>query len=150
VWPDRTALGGVAVNTDGWVIDTHTFAHVLSGMVYGVVPSDAATLSASAVVVVVLAVAALASLVPASARPAWNLCSCCGMSDPGDYRGKREPPTNASPIIALGQTLVAMQLAERGFLAKELNVGWKERSYNRYPTHLCKAVAGHIRCSCSK
>jgi hypothetical protein len=43
---------------------------------------------------------------------------------------------------------MALQLAERGFLAKEMNVGWKEWTYNRHPTHQGKADG--IRCECSK
>jgi putative ABC transport system permease protein len=51
----------------GWAL-ANAFGHVLSGMLYGVSPSDPLTLGA--VVVVVLAVAAIASLVPAL-RAAW-------------------------------------------------------------------------------
>jgi rhodanese-related sulfurtransferase len=42
----------------------------------------------------------------------------------------------------------ALQLAESGFLAKELNVGWKEWTYNRHPTHQGKADG--FRCTCAK
>ena len=45
---------------------------------------------------------------------------------------------------------MALQLAERGFLAKEMNVGWKEWSYNRHPTHHGNTGADNVRCSCSK
>jgi hypothetical protein len=40
-------------------------------------------------------------------------------------------------------------LAERGFFAKEMNVGWKEWTYNRHPTHKGKLVDG-FRCECSR
>jgi hypothetical protein len=40
-------------------------------------------------------------------------------------------------------------LAERGFFVKELNVGWKEWTANRHPTHHGKADA-EGRCNCSK
>jgi hypothetical protein len=39
-------------------------------------------------------------------------------------------------------------LAERGFFVKELNVGWKEWTANKHPTH-AEPAAG-IHCSCSK
>ena len=45
---------------------------------------------------------------------------------------------------------MALQLAERGFFVKELNVGWKEWTYNRHPTHKGSAEADGVRCSCSK
>jgi hypothetical protein len=45
---------------------------------------------------------------------------------------------------------MALQLAERGFLVKEMNVGWKEWTYNRHPTHQGKSDIDGIRCSCSK
>lgn len=45
---------------------------------------------------------------------------------------------------------MALQLAERGFLAKEMNVGWKEWTSNRHPTHQGNAGADKVRCSCSK
>jgi hypothetical protein len=41
---------------------------------------------------------------------------------------------------------VALQLAERGYFAKELNVGLKEWTANRHPTHT--GEANGIRCSC--
>jgi len=39
-------------------------------------------------------------------------------------------------------------LAERGFFVKELNVGWKEWTGNKHPTHAESPVGAH--CSCSK
>jgi hypothetical protein len=45
---------------------------------------------------------------------------------------------------------VALQFAEHGFLAKEMNVGWKEWTSNRHPTHQGKADIKGIRCTCSK
>jgi hypothetical protein len=45
---------------------------------------------------------------------------------------------------------VALQLAERGFFVKELNVGWKEWTYNRHPTHQGQASIENVRCECSK
>lgn len=45
---------------------------------------------------------------------------------------------------------MALQLAERGFMAKEMNVGWKEWTYNRHPTHQGSPDAGQFRCSCGK
>jgi len=44
---------------------------------------------------------------------------------------------------------VALQLADKGFFVKELNVGWKEWTHNRHPTHQGKAQDG-FRCECSK
>jgi hypothetical protein len=44
--------------------------------------------------------------------------------------------------------MIALQLAERGFLAKEMNVGWKEWVSNKHPIH--QGTANGIRCSCSK
>jgi hypothetical protein len=43
---------------------------------------------------------------------------------------------------------MALQLAERGFLVKELNVGWREWTYNRHPTH--QGDADGFRCQCDK
>jgi len=45
---------------------------------------------------------------------------------------------------------MALQLAERGFLVKEMNVGWKEWTYNHHPTHQGTVGADDVRCSCSK
>jgi hypothetical protein len=39
-------------------------------------------------------------------------------------------------------------LAEQGFLVKEMNVGWKEWTHNRHPTHEGKLEG--FRCECSK
>ena len=38
-------------------------------------------------------------------------------------------------------------MAERGFYAKELNVGWKEWTANRHPTHASKVDGPHCTCS---
>jgi hypothetical protein len=38
-------------------------------------------------------------------------------------------------------------LAENGFFVREMNVGWKEWTYNRHPTHTGKATGAF--CSCS-
>jgi hypothetical protein len=40
-------------------------------------------------------------------------------------------------------------LAELGFFVKELNVGWKEWTADREPTHQGKALDG-LRCSCGQ
>jgi len=45
---------------------------------------------------------------------------------------------------------VALQLAERGFFVKELNVGWKEWTYNRHQTHPGPASIENVRGECSK
>ncbi len=42
---------------------------------------------------------------------------------------------------------VALQLAERGFYAKEMNSGWKEWTAEDLPIHEGRAEA--LRCSCS-
>ncbi|HKT23524.1 MAG TPA: hypothetical protein VJR04_02910 [Terriglobales bacterium] len=41
-------------------------------------------------------------------------------------------------------------MAKQGFFAKEMNVGWKEWTYNRHPTHQEKVGADGVHCSCSK
>jgi hypothetical protein len=41
-------------------------------------------------------------------------------------------------------------LAERGFFVKEMNIGWKEWTFNRHPVHKGNADIDGIRCSCSK
>lgn len=43
---------------------------------------------------------------------------------------------------------MALQLAERGFYAKEMNVGWKEWTANRHPMH--KGKVNGVKCECSK
>jgi hypothetical protein len=43
---------------------------------------------------------------------------------------------------------MALQLAERGFFVREMNVGWKEWTALRHPTH--KGKPDGMRCSCSK
>lgn len=45
---------------------------------------------------------------------------------------------------------VALQLAEQGFLVREMNVGWKEWTHNRHPVHKGSADANGLLCSCSK
>jgi hypothetical protein len=40
-------------------------------------------------------------------------------------------------------------LAELGFFAQELNIGWEEWLYDRLPTHSGRVAAGQIRCTCS-
>jgi len=40
-------------------------------------------------------------------------------------------------------------LAERGFFAQELNIGWEEWSSAKLPTHGERVARGEIRCSCS-
>jgi len=41
-------------------------------------------------------------------------------------------------------------LAELGFFAQELNIGWEEWSSNaKLPTHGERVARGQIRCSCS-
>jgi hypothetical protein len=39
-------------------------------------------------------------------------------------------------------------LAEQGFFAKEMNVGWKEWTANKHPIHAEKPAGAF--CSCSK
>jgi hypothetical protein len=39
-------------------------------------------------------------------------------------------------------------LAEQGFFVKEMNVGWKEWTANRHPTHT--EAANGLHCSCSQ
>jgi hypothetical protein len=44
--------------------------------------------------------------------------------------------------------MIALRFAERGYLAKEMNVGWKEWLANKHPIH--QGAANGIRCTCSK
>ncbi len=43
---------------------------------------------------------------------------------------------------------MALQLTERGFFVREMNVGWKAWTATRHPTHQGKADGA--RCSCSR
>lgn len=45
---------------------------------------------------------------------------------------------------------MALQLAERGYFAKELNVGWAEWLAEALPTHRERVPKGAIQCSCSR
>lgn len=45
--------------------------------------------------------------------------------------------------------MAALQLAELGFYVKEMNVGWKEWTGNRHPTHQGK-LEDNVHCECSK
>lgn len=45
---------------------------------------------------------------------------------------------------------MALQLAERGYFVKELNVGWSEWLAAGLPMHRERVVRGQIRCSCSR
>ena len=45
---------------------------------------------------------------------------------------------------------MALQLAERGYFAKELNVGWAEWQAEGLPMHSARVVKGEVACSCSK
>jgi hypothetical protein len=40
-------------------------------------------------------------------------------------------------------------LAELGFFAQELNVGWEEWHDGKLPTHSERVRPGEVRCSCS-
>jgi ArsR family transcriptional regulator len=42
----------------------------------------------------------------------------------------------------------ALQLSERGYLVREMTVGWKEWTANRHPTHRGTPVGA--RCTCSR
>ena len=53
-----------------------------------------------------------------------------------DFEQPIDAPTNGAPPRMLK-------------LNKELNVGWKEWTHNRHPTHEGKAAKG-FRCECSK
>jgi len=77
------------------------------------------------------------------------------------YIGAAESEENMGPAAArfgdcgllLESRLTAVAkkwLCGSRLLAKELNVGWKEWTYNRHPTHQGKADISGIRCSCSK
>jgi hypothetical protein len=41
-------------------------------------------------------------------------------------------------------------LAEQGFFAKEMNVGWAEWQVADLPTHSERVPKGALRCSCSR
>jgi len=45
---------------------------------------------------------------------------------------------------------MGLQLAERGFFAKELNVGRKEWTYNRHPIYQGRVGMDGVRCTCGK
>jgi hypothetical protein len=46
--------------------------------------------------------------------------------------------------------MAALQLAERGFFVKELNVGWKEWAEEKLTAHVGAVAAGEIKCGCSR